>query len=66
MYLYTHTYIIDHYNPSVRIIDLVSHTTFVVSVNFTHMWQDLQFTTDILRNFSWQYYLHSEFLPEIG
>ena len=25
-----HTYIIDHYNPSVRIIDLVSHTTFVV------------------------------------
>ena len=25
-----HTYIIGHYNPSVRIIDLVSHTTYVV------------------------------------
>ena len=31
-----HTYIIGHYNPSVRIIDLVSHTTYVVSVNFIH------------------------------
>ena len=29
-----HTYIIDHYNPSVGIIDLVSHTTYVVCVNF--------------------------------
>ena len=28
-----HTYIIGHYNPSVRIIDLVSHTTYVVCVN---------------------------------
>ena len=27
-------YIIDHYNPSARIIDLVSHTTYVVCVNF--------------------------------
>ena len=26
------TYLIGHYNPSVRIIDLVSHTTYVVSV----------------------------------
>ena len=29
-----HTYIIGHYNPSVRIIDLDSHTTYVVCVNF--------------------------------
>ena len=28
-----HTYIIGHYNPPVRIIDLVSHTTYVVCVN---------------------------------
>ena len=27
-------YIIGHYNPSVRIIDLVSHTTYIVCVNF--------------------------------
>ena len=29
-----HTYIIARYNPSVRIIDLVSHTTYVVCFNF--------------------------------
>ena len=29
-----HTYIIGHYIPSVRIIDLVSHTTYVMCVNF--------------------------------
>ena len=32
-----HTYIIGHYNPSVRIIDLVSHTTYVVCVNFLYI-----------------------------
>ena len=57
-----HTYIIGHYSPSVRIIDLVSHTTYNVCVNFIHRWRDLQFnvglrTTDFLRNFSWQFYL---------
>ena len=31
-FFYIHTYIIGHYNPSVRIIDLVSHTTHVVCV----------------------------------
>ena len=30
------TYIIGHYNPSVRIFNLVSHTTYVVCVNFMH------------------------------
>ena len=29
-----HTYIIGHYNPLVRIIDLVPHTSYVVCVNF--------------------------------
>ena len=41
-----YTYIIDHYNPSVRIIDLVSHTTYVVCVNFIHKWRDLLFKVD--------------------
>ena len=30
------TYRIGHYNPSVRIIDLVSHTAYVVCVNFIY------------------------------
>ena len=61
---YLHTYII---GPG-----LVSHTTYVVCVNFIHKWQDLQFKIDserqifFLRNFSWQFFnLLSEFLPEI-
>ena len=29
-----HTYIIGHYNTSVRISDLVSHTAYIVCVNF--------------------------------
>ena len=43
------TYIIGHYNPSVRIIDLVFHTTYVVCVNFKHKWRDLQFKVDSKR-----------------
>ena len=42
----SHTYIIVHYNPSVRIIDLVSHTTYVVYVSFIDKWRDLQFEVD--------------------
>ena len=38
-----HTYIIDHCKPSVRVIDLVSHTTYVVCVNFIHKWRNLLF-----------------------
>ena len=44
--MYIHTYIIGRYNPSVRIIDIVSHTTYVVCVNFAHKWRDLQFKVD--------------------
>ena len=39
-------YIIGHYNPSAGIIDLVSHTTYVVCVNFIHKWQNIQFQVD--------------------
>ena len=61
-----HTYIIGHYNPSVRIIDLVSHTTYVVCVNFIYKWRDLQFKVDFerqifLRNFSWQFLFTQSF-----
>ena len=45
------TYIIGHYNPSVRIMDLVSYTTYVVCVNFIHKWRDLQFKVDSERQF---------------
>ena len=40
--MYIHD-IIGHYNPSVRITDLASHTTHVVCVNFICEWRDLQF-----------------------
>ena len=45
------TYLIGHYNPSVRIIDIVSHTTYVVCVNFVHKCRDLQFKVDYERFF---------------
>ena len=41
LYIYT-----GHYNHSVRIINLVSHTTYVVCVNFIHQWRDLQFKVE--------------------
>ena len=44
-YLFTNLQI-GHYNLSVRIIDLVSHTTYVVCVNFIHKWRDLQLNVD--------------------
>ena len=67
---YIYTYIICHCNPSIRIIDLVSHTTYVVCVNFIHMWRDLQFKVHSERQIFWEtfhdnFYLLSEFLPEI-
>ena len=61
--VWIHTYIIGHYNPpSVRVIDQVSYTTYVVCVNFIHKWF---FEIDFLRDYSWQFYLLSEFLTEI-
>ena len=47
------TLVTGHYNPSVRISDLVSHTTYVVCVNFIHITYSLKSTlNDVLRNFS--------------
>ena len=56
-----HTYIIGHYNTSVRIIDLVSHITYVVSVNFIHKWRDLQFKVDSERQIFWETF-HGNFI----
>ena len=36
----------DYYNPSARIIDQLSHTTYVVCINFIRKWRDLQFKVD--------------------
>ena len=41
-----YTYIIGHYKPSVRIINLVSHTTYVVCVTFIHKWREQHFKVD--------------------
>ena len=54
-------YIIGHYNPSVRIADLVSHTTYVVCVGFIHKWQDLQFKVDFEQQIFWETF-HGSFL----
>ena len=49
---------------------LVSHASYVVCVNFIHELRSLQFKVDselqIFEKFTWQFYLLSEFLPEIG
>ena len=59
-----HTYILGSLQPLIRIIDLVSHTTYVVCVNFIHKWRDLQFKVDserqiFFRNLSWQFLIYS-------
>ena len=41
-----YTYLICYYNASVRIIDLDSHTTYVVCVNFIPKWRGLQLKVD--------------------
>ena len=51
---YIHTYIISDYKPSVRIIDLVSYTTYVVCVNFIHKCRDLQFKVDSEQQIFWK------------
>ena len=64
------TYIIGHYNPSVRIIDLDSDTIYVVCVHFIHKWRDLQFKVYSERQIFFEklfmaILLLTEFLPEI-
>ena len=58
-YILTHTYIIGHYNPSVR-IDLVLHTTHVVLI--LYKWRDLQFKVDSVRQILWAT-VHGNFIP---
>ena len=66
-----HTYIhIWPLQPFSQDYNLASHRTYIVCVNFIHEWQGLQFKVDserqmFLRNYSWQIYLISDFLPEI-
>ena len=60
-YFYIHTYI-GHYNLSVRIIDLVSHTTYIVCVLILYIsGQVYSLKSTPNGNFN----LFSEFLPEI-
>ena len=64
--LRVHTNIIDHYNSSIRIIDLVSHTNYVVCVLILYIsCGTYSFKVDserqiFLRNFSWQFYFHTQ------
>ena len=64
------TYIISHYNPSVRVIDLVSRIIYIVCDNFIDRWRDLQFKVDSERQIFWETFhgnfIYSEFLPEIA
>ena len=64
---YLHTYVFVHYNPSVRLIDFVSHTTCVVCGNFIHKWRDLQFKVDSEWQIFWgtSWLILTEFLSEI-
>ena len=45
-----HSYIIGHYNPPVRVIDLVSHTTCVVCYRFflRNLFMEILFTLRVL------------------
>ena len=63
-FVYIHTYIIGHYNSSVRIIDLM---LCVLILYISGGPYSLKSTLNdrFLRNFSWQFYYRSEFLPEI-
>ena len=59
--VYLHTYIISHYNNSVRIIVLVSHTTYVLWVNFIYKWRDLPFKVVSERQIFWEAF-HGNFI----
>ena len=61
MEILIHTYIIGHYNPLVRNIDLVSHTTYVVCINFIEKWRNLQSKVDSRRHFFWETF-HGNFI----
>ena len=54
-------YIIGHYNPSVSIIDLVSHITYVVCVNIINEWRVLKLKADSERQIFWETF-HGNFI----
>ena len=56
------TYLIGYYNPSVSIIDLVSHTAYVVWVNFIHKWQDLHSLTSTPNDRFFEKLFHGSFI----
>ena len=60
--LITHTYIIGHYKPSVKIINLASHTIHLVYVNFIREWRDLQFKVAFDRQICWETFHHNFYL----
>ena len=63
-----YTHITDHYKPPVRIMNLVSHITYAVRINFIRKWQDLQFKIGSEEQISWGtfvFYLLLEFMTEI-
>ena len=51
------TYIIGHYCPSVRIINLAFHNTYIVCVNFIDKWRDLHFKVDSERQIFEKHFL---------
>ena len=61
---YIHTYIIGHYIPSVRIIDLVSHITYVVCMLFLYI-SGRTYSLKSTPNDRFQFYLLLLFFPEI-
>ena len=57
--------VIGHYNPLVGITDLVSHTTYVVCVNFKHNWRDIHFKVDCERQIFWETF-HGSFISSLS
>ena len=53
MYIYGKSFQSIQHNTSVRIMDLVYHTTYVACVNFLQERQDLQFKVDSARQIFW-------------
>ena len=61
--------IFGHYNPSVRVVDLASRITYdvclILCVSRGILSLKLLAYNQFLKNFSWQFYLLSKFLPKI-
>ena len=51
IWIYIHNWPLQSFS---QVNDLVSHTTYVVCVNFIHKWRDLQFKVDSERQIFWE------------